>query len=247
MNALFDESYRLARRFPRKGVISYALGHFVTRDLKERTCVQRANWPHFEKLLLQACLGEPGVLPRAAVLLHWAQLRGWPLERRILSGALNTIVRESAARGYSSEVAWALWAAISLDVRLDVSTGRVVSGLLDDVVALTALHAQSKGLIGGLDTTAWAALMTDASLAGEHWLLAYEAHEQGWLPTVGGVDYIAADPVFAHLRAHDVRFYDTMASLPPLPTAAPTMATVTATYTMDAVIATELPEPAPYE
>ena len=217
LNALFDDSYRLARRFPRDGVISYALGRFITRDLTERWRVQRANWPHFEKLLLQGCLGEPGVLPRALVLLNWARLRGWPIERGALSDSLSAMLVENATRGNASEVAWALWASICLNTRVSARAVGAVSQVADDIVALTALHAASIGVIRGLDTTAWAGLMTAGSLIGEHWLLAYEAYEQGWLPPMGGIDYIAADPVFAQLRADNVRFYDTAAILPPLP------------------------------
>ena len=246
ITALFDDSFRLSRQFPQDNVISYALGQFVTRDLSERRHVQRTNWPHFEKLLLQACLGEPGVLPRAAVLLNWARLRGWPLDRRVLSEALNTIVRDGAARGASSEVAWALWASISLDIRLAAPTGRAVSQLADDVVALTALHAASKGLFRGLNTTTWAALMNADSLAGEHWLLAYEAHEHGWLPAIGGTDFIAADPVFAQLRADSVHFYDVGASLPALPTGSP-KATAVGTFTVDASVVGQPLDVAQYE
>lgn len=236
LNALFDDAFRLARRFPRDAVISYALGHFVTRDLAERRRVQKANWPHFEKLLLQACLGEPGVLPRALVLLNWARLRGWPMERGTVSDALNAMLLENAARGHSSEVAWALWASIALASRVSGVAARAVSGMTDDVVALTALHAASVGVIRRLDTSAWAGLMTPSSLSGEHWLLAYEAHEQGWLPPAGGVDYIAADPVFAQLRSDNVRFYDTAASLPPLPAPKPRPTTIAGTLTAAAYL-----------
>lgn len=247
LNALFDDSFRLARRFPRDTVISYALGHFISRDLTERWRVQRVNWPHFEKLLLQGCLGEPGVLPRALVLLNWARLRGWPIERRVLGDALSAMLVENAARGNASEVAWALWASISLGTRVSAAAVRAVSQVADDVVALTALHAASVGVVRRLDTRAWAALMTASSLIGEHWLLAYEAYEQGWLPPLGGVDYIAADPVFAQLRADNVRFYDTTAALPPLPAPKPRPATITGAFSADAYIVAALPEAPDYE
>lgn len=247
LNALFDDSFRLARRFPRDAVISYALGHFISRDLTERWRVQRANWPHFEKLLLQGCLGEPGVLSRALVLFNWARLRGWPIERRILGEALSAMLVESATKGNASEVAWALWGSISLGTRVSAEAVRAVSEMVDDVVALVALHAASIGVISRLDTTAWDGLMTASSLVGEHWLLAYEAHEHGWLSPVGGVDYIAADPVFAQLRADNVRFYDTAAALPPLPAPRPRPTTIAGVFTANEYIVAALPEAREYE
>ena len=50
--------------------------------------------------------------------------------------------------------------------------------------------------------------MVPESLDDKNWLLAYEAYELGWLPAVGGVDFVGADPDFLFLRAMGVRFYD---------------------------------------
>jgi hypothetical protein len=49
--------------------------------------------------------------------------------------------------------------------------------------------------------------MTTANLYDCHWLIAYEALEQGWLPSRNSNDYVGADSFFAILRAHGVRFY----------------------------------------
>ena len=89
--------------------------------------------------------------------------------------------------------------------------------------------------------------MTASDLAGEHWLLAYEAHEHGWLPPVGGVDYIAADPVFAQLRADNVRFYDTAATLPPLPAPKPRPMTIVGAFTASEYVGAALSEASEYE
>lgn len=219
LNALFDESFRLARAYPREPVIAYALAHFVTRENREPHRVQKANWPHLEKLLLQASLGEPGVLPKAVVLLNWARVRGRPLDRSTLSRALTTMVLENAVRGHASEVAWALWTSIVLEVPLPSVAGRAVSGLQDDIVALVALHSLSLGMIRGVDAAPWQQLMNAGALSSEHWLLAYEAYEHGWLASFDGTDYVGSDPVFSYLRGHGVRFYDEKAPLPALPTA----------------------------
>jgi hypothetical protein len=46
-----------------------------------------------------------------------------------------------------------------------------------------------------------------ANLYDNHWLIAYEAWEQGWLASPTGRDYIADDELFSILRLHGVRFY----------------------------------------
>jgi hypothetical protein len=225
LTLLFDEAFRLRLRYPDEHVVAYALGRFVDRYGQEGHRVKRQNWPHLERLLLQASLSEPGVLQKAVHIVYWAKERGWPLNKRALSDFLTVLAAAEAARGHSSEVAWALWSAILLEVRIKAEAARLISKLTDDVVALCALHARDLGVIGpGLEVKSWESLMNADELWGQHWLLAYEAYEHGWLPAP--VDYIGADPAFAHLRAHAVRFYDVTKDLPP---AAPRSTTVTLT------------------
>ncbi len=57
--------------------------------------------------------------------------------------------------------------------------------------------------------------MKATDLYSEHWLLAYEAYERGWLPSENGTDYVANDGLFSILHRHRVRFYDIMAVAPP--------------------------------
>ena len=77
----------------------------------------------------------------------------------------------------------ALWAAILLEIELTAPVGRAVSRMDDDIVAMVALHANSLGLLAGLDTSRWRPHMSRAGLYEEHWLLAYEALHHGWLPS----------------------------------------------------------------
>lgn len=216
LNALFDESVRLARRFPKAPVLAYALGRFVGRDSKERRRVQKINWPHFEKLLLQAALSEPSVLRAAIHVINWASLRGCPVDLAVLAEALSAMAVDGTARGNESEVAWAIWSAISLGVSLAPEASAAIATTTDDVVALTALDANQRGLLPTLDLSNWSAMMSIDSLRGEHWLLAYEAYVHGWLPIAGGTDYILLEPAFEQLRADGVRFYDDHATLPGL-------------------------------
>jgi hypothetical protein len=41
----------------------------------------------------------------------------------------------------------------------------------------------------------------------EHWLLAYEASVQGWLPSADPANHVSADPNFQYLSASGVTFY----------------------------------------
>ena len=213
---LFDTAFRAAAQNKSESVLAYALGRFISQDHEERRRVRHpANWPRFQRLALQAALAEPGVLPKVAHLLYWERTRGRPIEKTLVSQAVNALAVDAASKGHASEVAWAIWAAIALGLRIQAPAARVISRMSDDIVALTALHGRVVGAMGpGLDVSHWASWMTDTELRGEHWLTAYEAFEHGWLPSATGSDYIAADPVAAFMRSAGVRFYDEAATLP---------------------------------
>lgn len=48
----------------------------------------------------------------------------------------------------------------------------------------------------------WRAYMIREALSSAHWLLAYEAFVQGWLPSLSGQDYVSNDPYFSILTRH---------------------------------------------
>ena len=85
--------------------------------------------------------------------------------------------------------------------------GDRISKLDDDVVAIIALDLNQLGLLDASGFAKWRAHMQSANLYDNHWLIAYEAWEQGWLASPTGRDYIADDEFFSILRLYGVRFY----------------------------------------
>jgi hypothetical protein len=114
-------------------------------------------------------------------------------------------------------VAWALWFAKRHGISLSQTVANAVSQVEDDVVALVAMDVHHSGLMPSPRNafSLWSKLMKRESLSLEHWLLAYEGFEQGWLSSVDGGDYIAGDPFFSILRKHNVRFYDPLSTTLP--------------------------------
>ena len=55
--------------------------------------------------------------------------------------------------------------------------------------------------------------MHEGELVEDQWLLAYEANVKGWLPSVGGKDFVATSKHFGPMKAAGVSFYDTAAAL----------------------------------
>jgi hypothetical protein len=202
---LFDEAFRLAPKYPFENVIAYALSQFIPSGFDERHVVHRDNWKLFEALILQTATVEVATLPRVTYLLNWYTERGYPVSQRAVTDTLKSVIQRHATLGHGSEVAWALWAAIS--------HARAVERLNDDFATIIALHARQAGVLPSLQTGSWEPLMTRSSLATSRWLLVYEAYHHGWLPSVSGRDFIRSSPVVGWLRGRDVCFYDDTATI----------------------------------
>ena len=217
LTLLFDDAFRLAALNSGQFVVSYALGRLGARIEEKTDLVAPDNWPYLQKLLLQACWAQPTAIHKAVSLLAWGPANGLPLDREIAEQAINRLIVEHAQLRNSSEVAWALWAAVSLRLRVRAQAAKYLVGFEDDLVALVSLHLHRRGLLPrGFDRSPWSALLTPAQLMGPRWLLAYEAAVKGSLVASAG-DHIASVPFFDATRSAGVTFYDDSAVVPSAP------------------------------
>jgi hypothetical protein len=129
------------------------------------------------------------------------------LDNEALSKTLHSICAYHAPLQHGSEVSWALWLANKMNIKIPKPVGDVVAWLDDDIVAILGLDLYAQGLLETADLTTWQSHMNAGSLYEDHWLLAYEAHEQGWVPANRKSGYVADDAFFSILDAHRVRFY----------------------------------------
>ena len=107
-----------------------------------------------------------------------------------------------------SEVAWSLYLAKALKIRLEKESFSLIGKNSCSVCALLALDLRQMGLIvGDLDTSFWENYMTTAGLNSEMWLLAYEAELKGWLSSKE-IDYVSKHIFFKDLKNLQVSFYD---------------------------------------
>ena len=199
----FSRAYELSRKYPDDSVLRFALGR--TR----RNVVVHSNWPLYESILLHIAAVEPATLSAVVDELYRYSQAGHQVELQKVSDAFQQVIRQHASVNHGSEVAWAIWGCLLFDIPLDDDTARLVAQMEDSVVAILALDAKARGLISSnVNLTLWASMMTTQSLSEENWLLSYEAHVKGWLPSVGAPDHVTADPNFHFLKQNSVQFYD---------------------------------------
>ena len=196
---LFDRAFELAKNSPADSVLTYAAKQTLSADIKDE------NWSFCEALLLKAALGEPSML---SVLVDiYDKYSAYHTNNDALTLAIESICAYHAPLQQGNEVAWALWLAKKMNVSISKAVGDRIAKLDDDVVALVALDLNQLGLLDSSGFAKWRSYMTAANLYDSHWLIAYEAYEQGWLPSRNGSLYVGLDSFFSILSAHGVRFY----------------------------------------
>jgi len=202
---LFDRAFDHAKNYPSDSVLTYAAKKILGSPIAP------VNWSFCEALLLNAAIVEPTMLSVVAAI--YDKNPAYQVSTSALASTIESICAYHAPLQQGNEVAWALWLAKKLDISISRPVGELIAKMEDDVVSLIALDLNSTGLLDAPVFSKWREYLTSANLYENHWLLAYEAHEQGWLPSKSGNDYIGTDPFFSILRTHGVRFYG--ASLAP--------------------------------
>jgi len=198
----FDLAFALAREFPTKPVLNYAVAKL--RGLG----VDAVNGALIQDLLLQSVVNEAGVTRFALEMLIRYRAAGAQVDIRRITSAIGTIVNHHAPLLHGSELSWAIWGAIAFAIPLEDGIARLAVATADPVVTLLALDAHSRGLIGFDLPNELIAEIGSESLGSERWLLLYEAVNHGWLAEDQIIQQDGFSPFFEALRAADVTFYD---------------------------------------
>jgi hypothetical protein len=200
IKALFDRGFELAKQYPHDSVLTYA-----AKKIQGLSSLTGKNWEVCEPLLLRACFGEPTMLP---VLLDIYEQHK-DTEHKRLQALIEELCVYHGRLHQGFEVAWSLWLAKNMGLKLSDEVGEIVRRIDDDVVALAALDLRDSNLLRIDDVSLWQSHVANDDLYSEHWLLAYEACVHDWLAPPGEDDYIGSDVFFSILRQHDVSFYNT--------------------------------------
>jgi hypothetical protein len=199
--SLFSKAAEVASEF--LGALTYVLRMSIAIEVDE------TSWPTFQSLVWNAVSVEPTTMSLALdLLMAKSEEAELPVDKAPATEVLEALINRHAPVRNASEVAWALWAAIVLEVDLTEDSARAIGKMDDDFVALVALDARARGRFpsGGIDTALWETILGGDALTGAHWLLAYEGALKQWLPVAEQV--VKSDPFFGLLRSRGVRFYD---------------------------------------
>lgn len=197
-----DTAFKLAREHPNEGILKYAAGRISKINPPSGAENLVAN------LLSQFASNEPGCL---GIALRPILRRVNPTTEQMEeeTNLLVYIIREHAPQRNTSEVSWAIWAALVLKRLLPADIAPLVFGMNESVCSLLLLHARRLKLIK--NPSAFANLrkqLANESLYGARWLLFYESVKKGWFKFSGSPHPVTSDPNFKRLWKSDVEFYD---------------------------------------
>jgi hypothetical protein len=141
-------------------------------------------------------------------LLALYNAQNFPVKKNRVAKLIKDIITNSGPSAAHYEIAWSLFLAKMLRIRLPAEWVQPVTKLESSVCALILLDLRQMGLIdGAVDTSLWTQSMTEAGLNSNMWLVAYEADLKGWLsPPISG--FVLNHPYFAEIRRRNVSFYD---------------------------------------
>ena len=139
----FTKSFQFANQNPDQNVLDYAVKR--TKSLR----IFPSNWHSYETFLLKAVRSSPLVIPTVVEILVSYNYNGYDLGRDRIAKLIEDLVRKNAPLGHHAEVAWALFLAKALRVKISRRACKAVIGLESSVCALLALDLNQNALCEG--------------------------------------------------------------------------------------------------
>lgn len=202
LDSFFEQALYLADANPRENVLLFAAKRAAGFGVDE------SNMAHLVRWLLYSARRSPSCLSFVAEHLAAIQPEDLMSKGEITSYILQQIPLKAEAI-QTDEVAWLLFWAREIGLKLPSASLQKVTDLRSSVVAMLTLDLNQQGLVDGdLSVAAWKSAATVDGLKSEMWLVAYEATKKGWWPTQKSTGFITGHPFFGDIWTKGVEFYD---------------------------------------
>ncbi|MGM1047014.1 MAG: RNA-directed DNA polymerase [Bacillota bacterium] len=204
----FSKAFEYSKKHPNEYVLKYSLVRI------KNVLIDKQNWELYESLILNSMIAEPSVIPTVLEIFLAYRNKGYNLNLNKIEKTINNNVGYHSKLGHGYEVAWSLWLAKSLNIKISRAAAKELSSVEDSFARITALDMRSIGLIStGLNVSEWNNYLSHEQLYQENWIFAYEAVKKGWLTSRS--NYIASDTFFSILSSRNIEFYDSTLQVEP--------------------------------
>lgn len=206
----FSNVINMSQDLPDESIASFA----VRKTTK--TIIDEKNWDLYEAFLLRMARENSNCIDAVTKILCTYAAIGYQITPSV-SLFIERVISDHAPYNHHYEVAWALWLAKSLKIRLSPSASTLVQRVENDICALLCLHLRSIRLLSGPNQIAsWLGPVTVEDLSGTHWLLIYEASLRKSWGIASASSAVAGDGFYDALKSEGVSFFNTRANNRPL-------------------------------
>lgn len=202
----FSTVIRLAKDLPNESIASFAIRKTA------RLRVSRENWDVYEAFLLRVARENSNCIDSVVKILCTYAAIGYVMSSSVQLFIERTIA-DHAPYNQHFEVAWVLWLARSLEIRISSTASSHVFKMENDICIILALHLRGRSLMsGGAQISSWLGSISNLDLRSNHWLLIYEAaSRKGWPISHAAAAAVANDDFFWSLKEENISFYNTKA------------------------------------
>lgn len=202
LDSYFEQALHLADANPRENVMLFAAKRAAS------FIPDGSNKAHLVRWLLYAARRSPSCLRFVAEFLAPHHKDDNQPKTEIEEFILQQIPLKAEA-AHTEEVAWLLFWAREIGLKVPVGAFDKVRMLRSSVVGLLSLDLRQGGLVdGNLKVPEWKSFATADGLKSEMWMIAYEATKKGWWPGSNKSNFISEHPYFSDMLTKDVEFYD---------------------------------------
>ena len=202
LDSYFEHALFLTDENSQENVLLFACKRACSLPLGEE------NRGHLVRWLLYCCRRAPSCLRFVSEFLA-AKPPSDPIVKDEVSAFILQQIPRKAKAAHTEELAWLLFWAREIGLKLPDSALNECSRVRSSVVALIALDIRDAGnVIGVLDETFWRSFCTSDGLETEMWLVAYEASRRQWWSSAQNCDFISKHQFFTDVMAKNVSFYD---------------------------------------
>ena len=169
----------------------------------------KKNYNHVVRWLLY--LGRRSTATIPFIVQHYAveKASGQELPENEISEFIHQQLPLRAEAAHTAEVAWLIFWARELRLRIEAGALDRVLKLRSSVCALLIFDLLEQGLVNGtIRPTLWTSFANKEGLKSEMWLVAYEATKKDWWPRTRSDKYIRDHEFFGDLLSRNVSFYE---------------------------------------
>lgn len=199
INHFFDLANFLANKNSDENVMKFALRKLAAN------LINPDNWKAAEAHLLRAAIVFPNTIIDVARFLYTYSKNGYSINSAAVEKTINTILSEHAPLEHHSEVAWALWIAIGMNIQIDPSVAKTVSLMRSSPCHILIFELQRRGMCSMIDNSLLVERNNSDDLYGDMWLAVYETRVQGLFTPPAD---LLKGTFFGSLRDAGVKFFD---------------------------------------